>query len=523
MNFRFGILLAALCGLASTFNVICNFNSVTTELADKGRLTSDSLAVFVTSDDLDAQFANLPCPYLVQFAKDKQFKGAAASILVAPLIDQPYKYLIIAGLGSNSARAISFETYRRALGNVVQAVDAHSVKNLDLELPAADLFAVDPNYLIEQTVAIANITNRKFDLFVSEPSKKTRAFVLKLILNDLEIADVEQALAKGHVISSAVNQARLWIDLPSNHLTPAYLANEAQKIADSFGLKATILGNEEIKALGMGGLAAVSQGSVNECKFVILEYQCGVENAPTIALVGKGITYDSGGLSIKSTSGMLNMKYDMAGAAAVIAAMQGVAELKPAINVIGCAPLSENVISANAYRPGDIIQFYNGKTALINNTDAEGRLVLADALAYVTKNYKLDAVIDIATLTGAARVALGTFYSAIMSEDENLTDRLMQAGQKSGDYLWRLPLTDDYKPAMKNDLADLQNAGKEAYSAGTITAASFLQHFVGQTPWAHLDIAPTAFDAIGLPYYRPNTATGAGVRLFLELASSWSK
>jgi leucyl aminopeptidase len=215
------------------------------------------------------------------------------------------------------------------------------------------------------------------------------------------------------------------------------------------------------------------------------------------------------------------MKDDMAGAAAVISTMEALAHLKPRINVIALAPITENLISGHATKPGDIIQFYNGKTAEIKNTDAEGRLILADALSYAVKHYRLDAIINIATLTGSCAYALGPFFGGLMSKHENLSARLLAAAKKSGDRLWPLPFHDDYKPAVRSTVADLCNAGNAKYRAGAITAGFFLKNFVDDVPWVHLDVAGTSFDVPDMPYFRPG-ATGFGVRLFIDLITDWS-
>ena len=236
--------------------------------------------------------------------------------------------------------------------------------------------------------------------------------------------------------------------------------------------------------------------------------------------MGKGITFDSGGLSLKPPQYMETMKEDMSGAAAVIATMQAIAQLKPKVNVIGITPLSENLPSGKATMPGDVITFYNGKTAEVRNTDAEGRLVLADALSYAVKHYKLDALVDVATLTGACAYALGPFFTGLMSQHDKLTKRLQESADRSGDRVWPLPLHDDYKVAIKSAIADICNIGSKKYNAGAITAGFFLQNFVGDTPWVHLDIAGTAFDVPDVSYYRPG-ATGVGVRLLIDLALNW--
>jgi leucyl aminopeptidase len=298
------------------------------------------------------------------------------------------------------------------------------------------------------------------------------------------------------------------------------MAEHAERIAKSHNLTYTIFNQQQVSDMNMGGLIAVSQGSVQECRLVVLEYRTERPGAPTIALVGKGVTFDSGGLSIKPAARMYEMKDDMAGAAAVISTLELLAHLRPAVNVIGIAPITENLPSGSASKPGDIVQFYNGKTAEIWNTDAEGRLILSDALSYAVKHYKLDAIINIATLTGSCSAALGPFFCGLMSQHEDLSQRIFEASRICGDRAWPLPFHDDFKPAIRSTAADLCNEGNAAYRAGAITAGFFLQNFVGTVPWVHLDIAGTSFNVPDISYYRPG-ATGFGVRLFAELLMKW--
>jgi leucyl aminopeptidase len=309
--------------------------------------------------------------------------------------------------------------------------------------------------------------------------------------------------------------------MPPSQLTPVALADKAEAIAKKHGLGCTIFSEEQIIKMGMGGLAGVSAGSENDCKLVILDYKCSKKDAQTIAFVGKGITFDSGGLSLKPASGMENMKDDMSGASAVISTMEALAQLKPDVNILGVAALAENMPSGKATKPGDILRFYNGKTAEVRNTDAEGRLVLADALAYVAKEYKPDAMIDLATLTGLCHYFFGPFYSALLSNNKKLQDEIVRAGTCTGERVWPLPYDDDYKQGITSHIADIQNTGKESIRSGTITAGHFLEHFVGDIPWAHLDIAGTSFETPMLPYCDKG-ATGVGVRLLIDLAQHWN-
>jgi leucyl aminopeptidase len=294
-------------------------------------------------------------------------------------------------------------------------------------------------------------------------------------------------------------------------MRPSHLADVAKAVALNEGLKCEVLGREEIAEFKMGAFMGVAKGSREEPKFIILEH-AGKEGAPTVVLVGKGITFDSGGISLKSREHMEEMKTDMAGAAAVIAAMQGVARLDLPLHVIGLAPAAENLPSGDALKPGDVITAMNGKSIEVINTDAEGRLILADALSYAAR-YKPDAVIDIATLTGACVIALGEEVAGgIFSTEDALCERLVAAGEVNGEKLWRLPLYKEYKDRIKSDVADMKNTGGRYGGVGT--AAWLLKEFTSY-PWAHLDIAGMALAKTDSPYI-PKGGTGFGVRTLLS-------
>jgi leucyl aminopeptidase len=272
-----------------------------------------------------------------------------------------------------------------------------------------------------------------------------------------------------------------------------------------------------MEKLGMGGILAVNQGSAIPPRMVILEYQP-EKKTETLLLVGKGVTFDSGGISLKPGAGMEEMKYDMCGGAAVLAAMQAVGEEKPALGVVAIIPATDNMPSGTAVRPGDIIHHFNRVTAEIVNTDAEGRMILADALAYGIKTYKPDGVVDVATLTGAVIIGLGHHYSGLISNNDSLALALETAGKQSGEPLWRLPLNKHYQKQIESKVADIKNIGGKA--GGSITAAAYLSNFVGKTPWAHLDIAGTAWDFTEKSYI-PKGPSGIGVRTFLALIRNW--
>ena len=455
--------------------------------------------------------------------KQRKFTGAAgSSCVVAGTRDEKPVYIICIGLGSHKkAQEDRVEQYRRAMGQIIRAAEGLKITTLAIAMPEPEWFGIDACKLAQETICTLEMTEYHFDDYITDESRKmSRDYTVTLCAPSTLHDQMSVGIEWGQRIGYAVNQARHWCDMPPVLLTPTALGEHAKHIAQVHNLKFTLFNEADIIAQGMGGIEAVAKGSEQEACFVILEYKTEHKDAPTIALVGKGITFDSGGLSIKPAVGMETMKDDMAGAAAVISTMEAIAHLKPRVNVIGLAPITENLISGHATKPGDIIQFYNGKTAEIKNTDAEGRLILADALSYAIKHYKLDGIIDIATLTGSCAYALGPFFAGLMSQHPALADRLMAASKRSGDRLWPLPFHDDYKVAVRSDVADLCNIGSDKYRAGSITAGFFLQNFVGDVPWVHLDVAGTSFNVPDMSYYRPG-ATGFGVRLFMDLLMNW--
>ncbi len=337
----------------------------------------------------------------------------------------------------------------------------------------------------------------------------TRIESLTLLAPEAVAAAVEAA----RVCAAAQNRARDLQSLPSNVATPSFLAARAEQIAaGSDALTVEVLGREEIAAREMGGLVAVSQGSAEEPRLIVLRYSGG--GGPTLGLVGKGVTFDTGGISLKSSGGMEEMKMDMSGAAAVLEAVAAIAELGLPVDLIAVVPATENMPSGSAIKPGDVITQYGGKTVEVNNTDAEGRLILADALAYAVE-LGAERIVDLATLTGAVLMALGSTYAAVISNDDDLAGEVEQAGRTTGELVWRLPLHAEYKEMVKGKVADLTNTAAKR-KAGTIYAGSFLEEFVGETPWAHVDIAGTSWD-VGRPY-TGDDASGFGVRLLVELA-----
>ena len=299
-------------------------------------------------------------------------------------------------------------------------------------------------------------------------------------------AETARGAQQGQILAEATNAARDMGNEPANLMTPTLLAERAQQVADEHGIECQIIERAEAESLGMGSYLSVSNGSVEPPKFIVLRYHGASRRGNYVGLIGKGITFDSGGISIKPAAGMEAMKWDMSGAATVIGAMQAIAQLKPRINVMAVAPCTENLPSGSATKPGDVVYAMDGQSIEVINTDAEGRLVLADALAYA-KSEGATTLIDVATLTGAMGVALGDVRIGAFANDDRLWNALETASDAAGERYWRLPLDDDYNEQIKSDVADLKNTGGRP--AGSITAAKFLQAFVGDTPWVHIDIA----------------------------------
>jgi leucyl aminopeptidase len=417
--------------------------------------------------------------------------------------------VLVAGLGKRDE--VDAERARVAAALAAKEAGSLEAKSLAWLLPDSADDAATAAALVTGTI----LGDYRFDRFrSSDPSEPPPPRIESLtLLGPVELADAVEA---ARVCAEAQNRARELQSLPSNVATPSYLAGRAEEIAAaSEAVNVEVLGRDEIAAKEMGGLVAVSQGSAEEPKLIVLRY-LGGGSGPTLGLVGKGVTFDTGGISLKPSAGMHEMKMDMSGAAAVLEAVAAIAELGLAVDLIAVVPLTENMPSGTAIKPGDIITQYNGKTVEVNNTDAEGRLILADALAYAAE-LGAERIVDLATLTGAVMIALGSTYAAVISNDDELAGEVEDAGEATGELVWRLPLHPEYKELTKGTVADLTNASAKR-KAGTIYAGSFLEEFVGETPWAHVDIAGTAWD-VGRPY-TGSDASGFGVRLLVELARS---
>jgi leucyl aminopeptidase len=452
---------------------------------------------------------------VAELAEDGDWSGKFKRLLLLyPRGALPARRLLLVGLGQRGA--FSSSRLREVAAAVAQRARELKVDRYSFDLPTPDGLPLSDaaQALVEGSV----LSLYRFDQYKTTLSSDDQHAIAELtIVSSIEDPSVERGAAVGAAIARGVALARDLANGPGNHITPAKLGEEAQALGERTGVRVTVLGPDELREQGFGGVLGVAQGSQQPPRFIILEH--GPSDAPTICLVGKGITFDTGGISIKPAESMDNMKMDMGGAAAVLGAMQVVGELNLPLHVVGLISAAENMPSGTAYRPGDILKTLSGKTIEVLNTDAEGRIVLADALFYAQR-YQPDGIIDLATLTGAIMVALGSHAIGVMSNDDALCERVLRAGDASGERAWRMPLWEPYQEMVKSHIADVKNSTGRA--GGAITAAAFLSNFVGDYPWVHMDIAGTAWTDKPLPY-APKGATGVGVRLLVQALREWAE
>jgi len=421
----------------------------------------------------------------------------------------PSERILIVGLGKKSK--LTSDVIRDVAGVITKKINELKIKEFSIIIP--DKTPMDNNQIISSIVEGANLSLYEFDLFKKEKSNDKEPD-LTLLTSD---KNAQKIIKDSIIISDAVKFTRDVANLPPNECPPIKLGEIARKIANENKMKCTVFSKNEIKSKGLGGVTAVGQGSKNEPKFIILEYRNGKKEQKPILLVGKAVTFDTGGISLKPGEKMDEMKFDKCGGCTVLGVMKAISELKLPINVVAIIPSVENMPSGDAFRPGDIIKLFNGKTAEILNTDAEGRLILADGLAYGIKHYQPSSVMDFATLTGACIVALGTNVAAIISNNTKFASKIKAASTKTSEEVWELPINDDYMDMVKSKVADIKNLGM-GRAAGTITAAAFLANSVGNVPWVHFDIAGTAWiqPSTKSKSYNSHGATGFGVRLVVN-------
>jgi leucyl aminopeptidase len=457
-------------------------------------------------------------PPLAALIEADDWSGAfKKTLLIYPRGALSARRLLLIGLGKRSQ--ITSERLSEAAAVAAQRARELKVERYLFDLPRGE--QIEPATTAQALAEGSLLGQYRFLEYRTNLSDQERHEIDELIITSNERNPaVEQGANAGAAIARGVILARDLANGPGNDITPTRLGEVALALGERTGIRVTVLGLDELKAQGFGGIIGVGQGSAQPPRFIIMEYGAKQAGLPTICLVGKGITFDTGGISIKPADKMDEMKMDMGGAAAVLGTMQAIGELKLPLHAVGLVASAENMLSSTAYKPGDILKTLSGKTIEVLNTDAEGRIVLADAL-YYAQRYQPDAIIDLATLTGAIVVALGTHVTGIMSNDDALAERILQAGEATGERAWRLPLWESYSEIIKSEIADIKNTGGRY--GGAINAAAFLAHFVGDYPWVHMDIAGTAWTDQKPKAYTPKGATGVGVRLLIHMLRTWSE
>lgn len=442
--------------------------------------------------------------------------GKAGETVSVPTAGVAAGRVVFVGLGSD--REVDSEALRRAGGRALRALERAKAKRAALLVPSLRrVGAARVGQALSEGLILGAYRFDKYKT-IDEP-RETLAACMLIPADERQRLAIRKGAQAGESIAQSTNLARDLSNEPGSVHTPAWMAAQARKLGRELDLRVSVLGEPELRKEKMGAILAVGRGSAHPPRLIVLEYgpKKASKRRPTIALVGKGITFDSGGISIKPAASMNEMKHDMSGGAAVIGAMRAIALLKLPLRVVGIVAAAQNMPDGEAYLPGDVVTSASGKTIEVLNTDAEGRVVLADALHYASR-FSPSATIDLATLTGACVVALGSVCCGVMGNDEKLIAKVRAAGERTHERAWPLPLWEEHKKQVKGNVGDVKNtAGREA---GTSTAGAFLSHFVDETPWAHLDIAGTAWTSKD-DAYCVKGATGFGVRLLVELLQTW--
>jgi leucyl aminopeptidase len=452
--------------------------------------------------------------------------GGGRSVTVYPGRSQGPVRVVLLGMERPGEVPSAGEAIRRYAGRAIRAAEALRLEEVSILLPAMeDLDAGAGSQALAEGALLAGwrFTELKTEVGRTEgtalgdskpPARVDR--VVAVVPGEVDVEEARAGLEVGEAVARGQNLARTLQARPGNVATPSHLAAEASRMAGLLGMDVRIFGLDELRSQEMHAILAVAQGSEQEPRLIVLEHRGGEEGDPPLVLVGKGLTFDAGGISLKPPKGMEDMKFDMSAGAAVLGAMHAVAELGVPLNVVGIVPSSENLVSGKALKPGDVIHTRSGKTVEVINTDAEGRLILSDALDWA-RELEPAAVVDCATLTGAVVVGLGHHAAAVLGTDDELVEEVRRAGERSGERCWPLPLWPEYRSQLESEVADVKNVGGRP--AGTITAAAFLREFVGDVPWAHLDVAGTAYGSEPLPYQRSG-GFGFPTRLLVEWVRS---
>lgn len=446
-----------------------------------------------------------------EIISNKEFKAVVGARLIIPTMGKgPMKKIMLMGLGKK-------EKFNNEIARIVSAKAAVKVREMEISefsiLPYSNL----DEGLIEAISEGIALSLYSFNRYKTNDSGEESKVKQVTILINTDKNKIQPIIDRTGLLVNAVNLARDLSNLPPNDCSPSQLASIAVSVGTEYGLKTRIVERYEMESLGLNGIVSVGKGSQNPPKLIILEYHGSTDDRKPYLLVGKGVTFDTGGISLKDHDKMDEMKFDKSGGCNVVAIMKAVASLKLPINVVGIIPSVENMPSSTSYRPGDIIKMYNGKTVEVLNTDAEGRLILADALSFGITSYNPKAVIDLATLTGACIIALGTNVAAVIGTNKKFIDELHQVSDRTGEKIWELPLYEEFNEQIKSSIADIKNIGGRP--GGAITAAAFLSNFTHGIPWIHIDIAGTAWTQEGTfeRSYNPKGATGFGIRTLVKL------
>ena len=451
--------------------------------SDLASTACDALLVVVTSAAVDAEFsAPLAAALADALALGDLSLKAGKSLYVHRPAGVKATRLVFAVAGADTVKA-----FKAAVAAGINQLKSSGAKHVAITFAQAS--ALTDTHAEAVVTAVSDCTYVYRHTKPSAPADSVLAKVT-LLCTKAEVKTVQLGLARGQAVAAGVALARECANRPANHCSPTYLAEQAKKLGKEYGLKVEVLDRADCEKLGMGSFLAVAQGSSEPLRFIVVRYEGAAKSQPPTVLVGKGITFDSGGISIKSAPEMDEMKFDMGGAASVLGTLRAVAELQPKLNLIGIIPSCENMLSGNAMKPGDVVKSMSGQTIEVLNTDAEGRLILCDALTYAER-FKPAVVVDIATLTGACVVALGHHHSGLFTADDALAAQLLAASSAGLDPCWRMPLDEEYDEGLKSNFADMANIGGRA--GGAITAAMFLRRFTAKYRWAHLDIAGTAW------------------------------
>jgi len=494
---------------------------ITVKIGDTGKTRADTILLGIFEDEKKtagdlAEIDKSLNGEITKLRKQGEIKGKQSEVTVIHGLGKiPAGRIAVIGLGKKEE--LTEDKIRIVTADACRALRKKGAQQIDVVLPGIGVQGITVQIAAQAVTEGALLGLYTFTRHLSKKAEQGEVERLAIIdSNAKNKSAIEQGVNTGKILAEAANLARDMVNEPANYMTPTIMAAEAKKIANKYDLAVEVFEREQIQKLGMGAFLGVAQGSAQPPKFIVLNYKGRNAKTIDIALVGKGLTFDSGGISLKPSADMGDMKSDMSGGASVIAAISAIAQFKPKVNVMAIVAATENMPSGTAVKPADILTAMNGKTIEVENTDAEGRLTLADALGYANKQ-GAKKIIDIATLTGACVVALGDITTGAFTNNQALVDKVIAAANSAGDKMWQLPMFDEYKEQNKSDVADLKNTGGR--KAGAITAALFVGEFAEKTPWVHLDIAGTALLDKPKGYYVKG-ATGVPTRTLVNLVLS---